>query len=261
MSSVKKPISQKRADKEKLEKQTLKWVFRVFLVGLAAECYLFFVYRGYVMGSVNSLLIWHKILTAGMWLGLVALIAGVAVGIARKNDPKLRKIMPWVALAGGFLAVSGWVITRFFTNNAGIIAMCILVPIAVVLALVYLLYQHECALSTVLLSGAMFSVWVRGASSDSGRWGMPVVIGCVMVLILLGVAAYLVNKARQDGGKLWDIQVFTQECDYRVLFGVVAVAAAGVLLAVVLPGICYYLMWAVGVAIFAELVYYTTKLM
>jgi len=46
----------------------------------------------------------------------------------------------------------------------GVTAMCILVPIVAVLALVYLLYQHECALCSVILSGAMFSVWLRGAS-------------------------------------------------------------------------------------------------
>lgn len=46
-----------------------------------------------------------------------------------------------------------------------------------------------------------------------------------------------------------------------IVYAALAVAAAGVLLAAVLPMISYYLMWALGVVLFAELVYYTTKLM
>ena len=40
-----------------------------------------------------------------------------------------------------------------------------------------------------------------------------------------------------------------------------AVAAAAVLLAAFLPALTYYLMWGLGVLLFAELVFYTTKLM
>ena len=54
---AKKPISQKRAEREKQENQTLQRVFNVFLLGIAAECYLFVVYRNYVMGTAASLLV------------------------------------------------------------------------------------------------------------------------------------------------------------------------------------------------------------
>ena len=87
------------------------------------------------------------------------------------------------------------------------------------------------------------------------------IAGCVVVLLGLAAVAFLVNKARQDGGKLWGLRVFSVECDYRIVYAVVAVAAVGVLLGAVLPAISYYLMWALGVLLFAELVYYTTKLM
>ena len=51
------------------------------------------------------------------------------------------------------------------------------------------------------------------------------------------------------------------ECDYRVIYGVLAVAFVCVLAAMVLPSFAYYLMWVLGIALFAELVLYTTKLM
>ena len=45
----KKPVSQKRAEREREEKLTHSRVFHVFLMGLAAECYQYLVYRGYNM--------------------------------------------------------------------------------------------------------------------------------------------------------------------------------------------------------------------
>ena len=257
----KKPISQKRADREKQESQALHRVFNVFLLGLAAECYLLLVYRGYAMGTIDSLLIWHQILTWGMYLGLVMLIAGIAVGVAKRKDRRLRTIMPWVAGGGLFLALTGWVVTFFFDNSRGITAMCVLVPIAVVLALVYLLFQPECFLCTLTVSCAMFAVWARGASADSSAFGMVVIAGCVVGALLLAAAAYLVSKAQKDEGKLWGVRVLTPECDYRVVYGVLAVALVCVALAAAAAPAAYYLLWVLGILLFAELVYHTTRLM
>ena len=51
------------------------------------------------------------------------------------------------------------------------------------------------------------------------------------------------------------------ECDYRILYAVFAAAFVCVLLALAVPAIAYYLMWALGILLFAEVVYYTSKLM
>lgn len=257
----KKPISQKRADREKQESLALHRVFNVFLLGLAAECYLLLVYRGYAMGTIDSLLVWHQILTWGMYLGLVMLAAGIAVGVAKRQDRRLRTAMTWVAAVGFFFALSGWVITFFFDNNRGVTAMCVLVPIAVVLALVFLLFQPECFLGTLALSCALFTVWARGATSDSAAFGMVVIAGGVAGAALLAAAAYLASRAQKAGGRLWGLRVFSPECDYRVVYGVLGGALACVALALAAPSIAYYLMWVLGIGLFAELVFYTTKLM
>ncbi|MBD5155271.1 MAG: hypothetical protein HDT15_09455 [Oscillibacter sp.] len=257
----KKSISQKRMDREQQENHTLSRIYYVFLLGLIAEVYLFLVYRFYAWGSVGSMLVWHKVLTVLTWVGLAALVAGVAGAVIKRQEKKLRNIMIWVAGAGAFFFVSSWVVTYFFSNGAGVTAMCILVPILAVLALVYLLYQHECALCSVVLSGAMFSVWLRGASSASAMWRWAVMAGCILVAVILAAAIYLTTKAQKDGGKLWKIRIFSVDCDYRIVYAVLGVAAAALLLAAALPGIGYYLMWALGVLLFAELVFYTTKLM
>jgi len=261
MSTNNKPSSQKRADREQQENRTLNRVYYVFLLGLAAECYLFMVYRGFANADVGLTLAWYKALTVEQWVGLGALVIGAVAGFIKRKDKKIRTIMTWIGGIGAFFFLSSLFMINFFHDGLGVTAMCVLVPILAVLALIYLLYQHECTVSTVLLGGAMFSVWLRGASAQSVHWRIPVIIGCVLVVVLLAAAAILVNMARKGEGRLWNIRVFSSECDYRIVFAVVAAAAVCVLLAAVLPGITYYLLWALGVLLFAELVYYTTKLM
>ena len=258
---AKKSISEKRAEREKLENQTLQRVFNVFLLGLAAEVYLFIVYRGYVVGSVGSMLAWHQILRWGSLLGLVMTVAGIAVGYQKREDKKMLAIMSWVGGVGAFLAVSGWVITSFFSNGQGVTTMCILVPILAVLALVYLLYQHECFLCTAALTGSLFTVWVRGAAADSASWRVLVIVGSVAAALVLAAAAALVYKAQQEEGKLLKLRVFSVECDYRILYAALGVGFVCVLAALVIPAAAYYLMWVLGIALFAELAYYTTKMM
>jgi len=126
--------------------------------------------------------------------------------------------------------------------------------------LVYLLYQHECFLSTLALVCAMFTVWARGATA-AGAWKVPVIVGAVLGIVLLGLAAFLAGKAQKSEGKLWNIRVLSLECDYRVVYAVLAVAAVAMLVAAFLPAATVYLMWVLGIALFAELAYYTTKMM
>ena len=261
MASTKKPISQKRADKEREDNKVLNRVYYVFLLGLAAECYLFLVYRGYAAGSVTSMLAWHNVLTAGKWIGLAALVIGAVGAYVKREDKKLRAILTWIASIGAFFALSGFLITGLFSNGAGVTLSCVLVAVAAILTLIFMLYQHECTLSTAALAGAFFSVWARGGSFLSDTWAVPVICGCVLGLALLAGAAYLAGAAQKSEGKLWKVQVFSQECDYRVLYAALGVAAVCVLVGLVVPSINVYLMWVLGISLFAELVYYTTKLM
>ena len=255
---AKKPISQKRADREKQENLALQRVFNVFLLGIAAECYLFVVYRNYVMGTAASLLVWYIVLRWAAIAGGVLLVAGAAAAYVKREQPKLRRIMTLVAVAGLFLAVSGWVMMRFF--DKGVTTMCILVPVLTLLGLVYFLFQHECFLSTVVMAASLFTVWVCGSGLDSS-WRVPVMAGSVAAIVILGVLAALVRQAQKGEGKLRGVRVLSVECDYRVVYAVLAICAVAIVAALAAPAISYYLLWALGILLFAEMVYYTTKLM
>lgn len=260
MSSNKKPISQKRAEREQSENQVLNRVFAVFLVGLAAEAYLFILYRAAV-GTISSMLACYRALGWITWLGLAVMVVGIIVGYLKRGDPKLSRAMTWVTGTGLFLGLSGWIMHHFSNDNRGIVMMCILVPVLAVLALLFLLYQRECFFASLALCGAFAAVWLRSASADSARWRVPMIVAAVLGALILAAAAYVARRAQQNEGKLMGIRLCSLECDYRILYGVFGAAFVCVLLAVALPSIATYLMWALGIVLFAELAYYTTKLM
>lgn len=255
---AKKSISQKQAERQRQDNMALQRVFNVFLVGLAAECYLFFVYRGYVMGTVDSLLVWNTILKAGIWAGLVMLLGGAVAAAVKRTNKKFCRIMVWVAAVGLFLTASGWVMTTWF--DRGVTAMCIAVPVLTLLGLVYYLFQHECFASTVVLAGALFAVWVCG-NGMGGTWKILVTVGAVAAVLVLAALAFLAVQIKRGGGKLGEVRIFSPECDYRVLLAVCGVSAVAILVALLVPAASFYLLWALGILLFAEMVYYTTKLM
>ena len=196
----KKNANHKQVQRQEQESAALKQIFNTFLLGLAAECYLFIVYRGYIAGSVDSLLAWDNILRVLMWLGVAALVGGSGLALVKRSDAKLRTGGIYAALAGVFFAVSGWVMTTFF--DIGVTTMCTIVPVATVLMLVYFLYQRECFVNTLLLSGTLFTVWIcsRGLV---GQWHTLVTIGAAAVVAALAVFALLLGKIRKNGGKVY----------------------------------------------------------
>ena len=139
-STRKKSISQKNVERERTENRTLNRVYYVFLLGLAAECWLFLTYRIWAGSALSTGLKWFTALQVLMWLGLAALVLGAAGAYLKRQDRKVRRISVWAACVGAFFAVSGFIITFFPPGvNTGVAVMCTLVPIAAVLALVYLL--------------------------------------------------------------------------------------------------------------------------
>lgn len=251
---AKKSISQKRAERQRQDNQALQNVLNVFLVGLVAEIYLLLVYRNYIMGSVDSVLAWHSVLKASVFVGLAVLVLGVAGLIWKRKCPTCRKVLPYVALAGLFLTVSGAVISTFF--DAGVTLMCILVPVVTVLGLIYYLFQRECFVTTVALAAAMFTVWVCSKTS-----GTVVVAGAAAVIVLLAVLAAGTFMAQKNGGSVKGLRIFSAECSYPILYASFAIAVVAIVAALAMSSVTYYLMWGLGVLLFVEMVFYTTKLM
>ena len=254
----KKPLSQKRAQRQQQEREALNNIFNVFLTGLAAECYLFMVYRGYIAGSIDSLLVWDKVLHVLMWIGAAVLVGGGLLALVKKADAKVRKIGLTIGGTGLFFALSGLIMTYFY--DIGVSAMCTAVPILTVLMLIYFLYQRDCFINTLALVFALFAVWLcdRGLA---GHWQLIVRIGAAAMAVLLAVFGIAARRIQFNEGKLGRWQIFPADCEYRMVYVVSVVSVVLVALSVLIPALAYYMIWAAVIALFAELAYYTTKMM
>ena len=254
----KKPVSDKRAQRQQQERAALNNIFTTFLVGLAAECYLFLIYRFYVRGTVSMTLALHNVLGILTWVGLAAFVGGGVFALVKKNNKKLCKIAAFTAAGGLFFAVSSWIATHFM--DAGVTTLCVLVPVATILGLIYFLYQRDCFLNTLILSGALFTIWVCGRGLDSG-WKTYITIAVIAVAALLAVLCVVALLMKKNGGKLGKLQVFSADCDYRMIVAVAIVAAVLILAALFVPSVSFYLVCAAVIVLFAELAYYTVKMM
>lgn len=252
----KKPISQKKLERQQKEDLALRHVLDAFLAGLAAECYLLLVYRGYVAGDVSHVVAWDKALHVLLWVGLVLFGAGLAAAIVKRNAPKIRVWCVLASAVGFFLLLSGAVMTSVYPT--GVTLMCVAAPVVTLLALVWFLFQRECFFSTVILAGSLFTVWLCG---NVVSLRTLVIVGAVVVLLGLIACAWLVRVMQKNLGKLAGRQILDTMCEYWLLYAVLGLSFVSIAVALLSVPAVFYLMWVLGVALFAEMVYYTTQLM
>ena len=249
--------------REQRDNQVLGRVFRLFLLGIAAECFLFFFNDLYLNGTAQTLVgIYYALPYAGA-AGLVVMAAALAVLLKKRGlSPLARQVLGWVAGVGAFVGVCSLVLRLVYPNGGTY--LCVLVPILTVLGMVYLLFQREFCLIAVVLSAALFTVWVCRKGIGTVSWHLPALAGAIVAMVCLVVLAALTRKVQQQGG-MWKtglrVRLLPPECDYRMLYLTYALSFAAILLAVLVVSTTYYTMWVLGIALFAFAVYYTTKLM
>ena len=262
MAKHPKSRSENRADKLQREQEALNRVFRIFLIGIAAECYVLFLYARFVKGNAQQLLNARAAVQWLGWIGLAAAAAGLALSIVKKQDQKLFRAGLWTFGVGAFFALSSPLM--YFVFPQGTLLLCVGIPILTVFGLVYYLFQHEFFFSCIVLGGSMFTLWVLRKGLGTANWNTKVIAGAVVVLIGLAVVAALTFQISKKDGK-WpykgDFRVFSSGCPYGVLYATYGVAAAVILAALIAASTIYYTMWVVGVVLFGLAVYYTTKLM
>jgi len=253
-----KPNKQKRMEKQRREQEALNRVFNIFLVGIAAECYLLTVYNKFVNGIVQESVTWSYIVEYLGYAGVLAVMAGAVLTVWKKKE-RLGKIGLWVAGIGAFFALSSMIIMNIYPEGSQF--LCVLVPILTVMGLVYCLFQREFFFNAVVMAGAIFTLWVCRKGLGTVNWNTKVTVGVVVVLLGLAAAAAVVRWLQTNNGSWKGIQIFGKTTDYRLIYGVLAVSFAVILLALILPVSAFYTMWVMGIALFALAVFYTTKLM
>lgn len=232
----------------------------LFIAGCVAECYLLLIHRLFVKGTIDQMLFMLRVVEAMKYVGLVLFAAGLVLFLLRS---RLTHIKPaasvWLLGAGVFITVSAQIMRSVYP--AGTTALCILVPVLMLLLAVWLLYQREFALqaSALALLIGCAALLNRSFSGTIAR----TVTG--VSSLLLAAIAVLVLKLQKSSGCVTrgkeQLHVLPRETNYPLLLGMLAICLAGNCAAMLIAGAAYYIIWAASLLLFCLAVYYTVKLM
>ncbi len=259
---AKQPNNSKRLEKQRQEQKALTKVYNIFLFGIAAECYFLLMYNQYVHGTVEQVLTMAAIFTWLGYIGAAAFVGGAIMSLIKTLSPVARRIGHWLLGCGAFFAVSSLIIYNIYP--AGTIFLCVLVPVLTVLGLVYYLFQREFFLTTVIMGGSIFTLWVCRKGLGTQNWNTKVTLGAAAVLIGLAALAFVTRQVEKKNGH-WigapNVRILAPGCPYKLLYLTYLVCFVAIVLAFFFVSTTYYTMWLLGILLFVQAVYYTTKLM
>lgn len=253
-----KNIKDKRNARREASERNMNRAVLLLTGGLVAEWYLLMADRYYSRGSIRQFVAWYDALGVLMWGGLAALVVGAVLLALRRRKAWFVRAGAALLGLGAFFAFTSVIMRRFYPS--GSTAMCVLVPVLLLLGVVYLFYQTEFLAQATALAAAIAALALLGRSGSS-------LVRLCAVLSLAGIAVLLVlvYLLKRRGG-MWKLggtetRVFAANADYRLALGVPALCFVLVLAALCVPAVAYYATWALAVAAFALAVYYTIKLM
>lgn len=229
--------------------EPMNGAMKFFLAGCVAELYLLIVRRCYVNGTVQQQIDWYdSYLSILMGVGAAVFVVGVVLSILWKSSRKKRVIGWSVTAAGAFLAVSSFLVRW---NMSTLTLLTVVVPVAMLLGILWNLYDRECALSLTILGVSLIALWVC-RREGSGYLGTYVKCAAAVYIILLAAAALLVK-----GGKLG--KLLPAKADPLPVYVACGLSVVALVIALVSSTAAYYAMWALGMVVFGLAVYYTVK--
>ena len=229
---------------------TLTPAMKLFLAGCVAELYLLIVRRYYITGSIKQVIAWDSYLVIFAWIGVAVLALGAALFFVWKADQKKRTIGKAVAASGAFLAAASFLVHW----NMGILSyLTVIVPVAMVLGLLWSLYDRECSLALTVLSLSLLAVWVCRRAAASIYVGTLVKAAAIIYIVVLLALILLVKKKKLPA------QLFPAKADPQPVYVSCGLSVAALAAALVNTTIAYYAMWALAAVVFALAVYYTVK--
>lgn len=221
-----------------------------FLTGCIAEFFLLLVRRYLVNGLVEEALAWYGYLKVTAGVGVVLLIAGVALSVLWKKDGKKRFFGWALGALGGFLAVSS-ILIRMYENGA-VTLFSLVVPAAMVLCVIWAFYERECSVALTVLGTSFVVLWICRRLVSSLTLGIPVRICAVIYLLLAAGLAWLAKKEKLGF-------LLPARADPLPIYIASGLSVLAVLVALFSATAAYYAMWCLGVVIFALAVYYTVR--
>lgn len=246
---AKNPHSKVVKAKSVKQDQSMTGAMKFFLAGLAAELYLFIVRRFYVSGTVHQVVAWDDYLKIFAWIGVGVLVLGAVLSLVWKSDKK-KRVIGWSATgAGAFLAVASFAV-RWNMSTLGLLS--ILVLAAMLLGILWSLYDRECALSLTMLGISLIMVWICRNHSNSIYVGLYVKILAALWIAVL-IAAALLAKQKKLG------KLLPAKADLTPVYAAAVISVVALLASIFSTVIAYYAMWALAIVVFGLAVYYTVK--
>jgi len=222
---------------------------KIFLVGLVAELYLLIVRRFYVNGTIQQVVAWDEYLKVFAGAGLVVLIVGVILSILWKSSKNKRFLGLSVAGLGAFVAVVSFVVRL---NMSVLTLLTVVVPVAILMLLLWSLYDREGALSLTVLALSLMILWICREAGSNIHYGTLVKI--VTAVYALAVAALAVMAKAKKLPKLLPAKANLAPIYVACILSVVTVAAG-----LISTTVAYYAMWVLAAVVFGLAVYYTVK--
>lgn len=252
----------KRTERMNKSDHNVNRAMLLLTAGIVAEFYLLMVNNYYVKGSVNQMLTMVTVLTVMSYVGCALVGAGLVFWFTRRSRPRCAPAAPWLLCAGVFFAVSSRLMLAIYPQGTKI--MCVLVPVAMLLGIVFLLYPREFSVQALALTAALMSMYFIHHSGGTEEWG-GIVIGCCVfaacVVLALIIAVWKAQKSDGRLEKLGGLRIVSSGVDYRLIYAVLAVCAAVIIAALLVSAIAYYALWALAIGTFLLAVYYTIKMM
>lgn len=220
----------------------------VFLAGCFAELYLLMIRRFYVNGTLDQVLSWYTALPYMVIAGAVVLVAGIVLSAKWKRDPKKKGYAFWTMGIGLFITLST---TLIRWNMSTMSLLTVVVPVAMLLTLVWLLYDRECALTLTILSSALIMLWICRRLGPNPAFGAALkLLGAGYILLLVAIAVIVKQKK---------FPLLNPSADPLPVYIGSGLCAVAVLVALFSTTLAYYAMWVLAAVVFALAVYYTVK--
>ena len=140
----------------------------------------------------------------------------------------------------------------------GTTVMCILVPVLMLLAVVFLLYQHEFAVQTIALTLAIVSAVLLNHGSSS----MPALVTafCWAAMVLVAALLVLTVMLQKHEGSYKGTAIFPAKTNYALTCAVLVLSIAAIAVSL-FAGLAYYVIWSAAVLLFVLAVWYTVKML
>ena len=251
-------MTKKTESRGKRKHEPWQGATRALLLGCLGELYLLLIHKCYIYGTLDQVLAWHGYLQLSVWLGLAAaVLGGVLVYVCRKTRG-WKRASAWMLLElGVFVAVTGWLVSRYYASPITLLAVA--VPAAALMAILWYLYDRECAWALIVLGLDLAVLWVCRRGFGSAYWHGKILVGAVIFLICLAVLAFLTAKLAKSHGMLGKLRLLGENFDTMPIYAACGIAAVTTVVALVSSVAAYYCLYAVAVLLFALAVYYAIR--